>query len=121
MSTRTETDSMGAIEVPADHYWGAQTQRSLHHFAIGDNRMPAAVIRGMAILKKASAIVNRDLGKLPADKADLVVRAADEIIAGQHDDEFPLSVWQTGSGTTARSSSPAASWGPRCPCTRTTT
>jgi fumarate hydratase class II len=99
MSTRTETDSMGAIEVPAEHYWGAQTQRSIHHFAIGDDRMPAAVIRGMAILKKAAAIVNRELGKLPADKADLIVRAADEVIAGAHDGEFPLSVWQTGSGT----------------------
>jgi fumarate hydratase class II len=99
MSTRTETDSMGAIEVPADRYWGAQTQRSLHHFAIGDDRMPDAVIRGMAILKKAAAIVNRELGKLPADKADLVIQAADEIIAGKLDGEFPLSVWQTGSGT----------------------
>jgi fumarate hydratase, class II len=99
MSTRTETDSMGAIEVPADRYWGAQTQRSLHHFAIGHDRMPDAVIRGMAILKKAAAIVNRELHKLPADKADLVIQAADEIIAGKLDDEFPLSVWQTGSGT----------------------
>jgi fumarate hydratase class II len=90
---------MGAIEVPADRYWGAQTQRSLHHFDIGDDRMPAAVIRGMAILKKAAAHVNRDLGKLPAETADLVVRAADEVIAGNHDREFPLSVWQTGSGT----------------------
>jgi fumarate hydratase class II len=99
MSTRTETDSMGAIEVPADRYWGAQTQRSLHHFAIGDDRMPDAVIRGMAILKKAAAIVNRELHKLPADKADLVIQAADEIIAGKLDGEFPLSVWQTGSGT----------------------
>jgi fumarate hydratase class II len=99
MSTRTETDSMGAIEVPAEHYWGAQTQRSLHHFAIGDDTMPDAVVRGMAILKKAAAIVNRDLGKLPEEKADLVIRAADEIIAGKHEGEFPLSVWQTGSGT----------------------
>ena len=65
-STRTETDSMGPIEVPAEHYWGAQTQRSLHHFAIGDDRMPDAVIRGMAILKKAAALVNQELGKLPA-------------------------------------------------------
>ena len=97
--TRTETDSMGAIEVPADHYWGAQTQRSLHHFAIGDDQMPPPVIRALAILKKAAAIVNRDLGKLPAEKAELVVRAADEVIAGKLDDEFPLSVWQTGSGT----------------------
>src|SRR5436309_3251988 len=99
MSTRTETDSMGAIDVPAEHYWGAQTQRSLHHFAIGDNRMPEAVIRGMAILKKAAAIVNRDLGKLPSEKAELLVQAADEIIDGELDGEFPLSVWQTGSGT----------------------
>ncbi len=99
MSTRTETDSMGAIEVPAEHYWGAQTQRSIHHFAIGDDRMPDAVIRGMAILKKAAALVNHELGKLPAEKADTIVQAADEIIAGQHDGEFPLSVWQTGSGT----------------------
>ncbi len=98
-ATRRETDSMGEIEVPADRYWGAQTQRSLHHFAIGDDHMPAAVIRGMAILKKAAALTNQDLGKLPADEAELIVRAADEIIEGQHDGEFPLYVWQTGSGT----------------------
>ena len=89
-ATRRETDSMGEIEVPADRYWGAQTQRSLHHFAIGDDHMPPAVIRGMAILKKAAALTNQDLGKLPADEAELIVRAADEIIAGQHPDEFPL-------------------------------
>src|SRR4029078_7196489 len=99
MSTRTETDSMGAIEVPAEHYWGAQTQRSIHHFAIGDDRMPDAVIRGMAILKKAAALVNQELGKLPSEKADAITQAADEIIAGRHAGEFPLSVWQTGSGT----------------------
>jgi fumarate hydratase, class II len=99
MSTRTETDSMGPIEVPADRYWGAQTQRSLHHFSIGEDRMPTAVIRGMAILKKAAAQVNEALGKLPADKAKLLVQAADEVIAGQHAAEFPLYVWQTGSGT----------------------
>jgi fumarate hydratase, class II len=99
MTTRTETDSMGAIEVPAGHYWGAQTQRSLHHFAIGDNRMPRAVIRGMAVLKKAAAIVNRELGKLSPEKAALIIQAADEILDGELDDEFPLSVWQTGSGT----------------------
>jgi fumarate hydratase class II len=97
--TRTETDSMGPIEVPADRYWGAQTQRSLHHFSIGADRVPTPVIRGMAILKKAAARTNRELGKLPDDRADLIVRAADEIIAGDLPDEFPLFVWQTGSGT----------------------
>ncbi len=99
MSTRTETDSMGAIDVPADRYWGAQTQRSLHHFHIGDDHMPEAVITAMAVLKKAAALVNEDLGKLSAEKAALIVQAADEIVAGKHPDEFPLYVWQTGSGT----------------------
>ena len=89
MSTRTETDSMGPIEVPADRYWGAQTQRSLHHFSIGEDRMPTAVIRAMAILKKAAAQVNEALGKLPADKAKLLVQAADEVIAGQLADRVP--------------------------------
>ncbi|HLM16427.1 MAG TPA: class II fumarate hydratase [Acidimicrobiia bacterium] len=98
-TTRTETDSMGPIEVPADRYWGAQTQRSLHHFSIGGDRMPTAVIRGMAILKKAAAQVNEELGKLSSDKAALLVQAADEVIAGDHAEEFPLFVWQTGSGT----------------------
>jgi len=98
-STRTETDSMGSIEVPADRYWGAQTQRSLHHFSIGGDHMPEAVIRGMAILKKAAALTNRDLGKMAGAEADLIVRAANEIIAGDLDAEFPLFVWQTGSGT----------------------
>src|SRR3981081_836566 len=97
--TRRETDSLGGVEVPADRYWGAQTQRSLHHFSIGDDRMPKAVIRGMAILKKAAALTNQGLGKLPAEEAKLIVQAADEIIDGKHDDEFPLYVWQTGSGT----------------------
>ncbi|HXY92918.1 MAG TPA: class II fumarate hydratase, partial [Acidimicrobiia bacterium] len=83
----------------ADHYWGAQTQRSIQHFAIGENRMPDPVIRGMAILKKAAAVVNRELGKLSPEKAELVVQAADEIIDGKLEGEFPLSVWQTGSGT----------------------
>ena len=87
-STRTETDSMGPIEVPADRYWGAQTQRSLHHFSIGDDRMPDAVIRGMAILKKAAALVNRDLGLLPADKAAWIGAAADEVIAGNLSSAF---------------------------------
>lgn len=96
---RTETDSMGEIEVPADHYWGAQTERSLHHFAIGEDRMPTELIRAFGILKKAAAQVNHDLGKLPEDKMDLIVRAADEVIAGKLNAEFPLRVWQTGSGT----------------------
>jgi fumarate hydratase class II len=90
---------MGAIEVPAERYWGAQTQRSLHHFSIGDDRVPTAVIRAMAILKKAAALANQDLGKLPAEEAKLIVAAADEVVEGRHDQEFPLYVWQTGSGT----------------------
>jgi fumarate hydratase class II len=97
--TRTESDSMGPIEVESHRYWGAQTQRSLHHFSVADDKMPGAVIRSMAVLKKAAALVNRDLGKLPDEYADLIVRAADEIIAGELDDHFPLYVWQTGSGT----------------------
>jgi fumarate hydratase class II len=97
--TRTETDSFGPIEVPADRYWGAQTQRSLHHFAIGDDVMPRAVVHALGVIKKAAALVNRDLGLLAEDKARLIVRAADEVVAGTLDDHFPLRVWQTGSGT----------------------
>ncbi|MDE3018172.1 MAG: class II fumarate hydratase [Nitrospirota bacterium] len=97
--TRKETDSMGAIEVPSDRYWGAQTQRSLHHFDIGHDVMPRELIRAFGILKLAAAEVNRDLGKLPADKAKLVVAAAQEVIEGKLDDHFPLRIWQTGSGT----------------------
>jgi len=96
---RTESDSMGPIEVAQDRYWGAQTQRSLHHFSVADDRMPDAVIRSMAVLKKAAASVNRDLGKLSDEYADLIAQAANEIIAGSLDDHFPLYVWQTGSGT----------------------
>ncbi|MGO8872231.1 MAG: class II fumarate hydratase [Acidimicrobiales bacterium] len=97
--TRVETDSMGAIEVPADRYWGAQTARSLRHFPIGDDRMPEPLIRAIGILKEASAQVNADLGKMSPDKSALVVAAAREVADGQLDDHFPLSVWQTGSGT----------------------
>jgi fumarate hydratase class II len=96
---RVETDSMGPIDVPADRYWGAQTQRSLHHFRIGDDRMPVEVIRALGVLKKAAALANLELGVLPADKADLIVQVADEVIEGKLDEHFPLSVWQTGSGT----------------------
>jgi len=96
---RIESDSMGQIEVPANHYWGAQTERSLHHFAIGEDRMPPELIHAFALLKKAAALVNHDLGKLPKDKMELIVRAADEVIAGKHEAEFPLRIWQTGSGT----------------------
>ena len=90
---------MGAIDVASDRYWGAQTERSLHHFNIGDDRMPREMIRALGILKKAAALVNEDLGKLPHEKAELIVRAADEVIEGKLDDHFPLRVWQTGSGT----------------------
>ena len=96
---RTETDSMGPIRVPADRYYGAQTARSLVHFAVGGDTMPRAVIRAFGILKKAAARTNRDLGLMPADRCDLIGRAADEVIAGKLDDHFPLRVWQTGSGT----------------------
>src|SRR5437763_1771411 len=97
--THIESDSMGQIEVPANVYWGAQTQRSLLHFNIGRDVMPPEMIRAFGILKKACALVNQDLGKLPADKAKLIVQAADEVIAGKLNDQFPLRIWQTGSGT----------------------
>jgi len=99
MMKRIETDSMGEIEVPSDRYYGAQTARSLIHFDIGTETMPREIIRGMGILKKASAIVNTELGLLPEEKKDLIVKSADEVIAGSLDNHFPLSVWQTGSGT----------------------
>src|SRR5438874_7619859 len=97
--TRIETDSIGEIKVAADRYWGAQTERSLLHFHIGYDVMPREMIRAFGILKKACALVNNDLGKLPDDKLKLIVQACDEVIAGQLDEHFPLRVWQTGSGT----------------------
>jgi len=90
---------MGSIEVPDHVYWGAQTQRSLHHFAIGRDTMPPELIHAFGTLKKACALVNQDLGKLPAEKAKLIAQAADEVIGGKLDDQFPLRIWQTGSGT----------------------
>ncbi|WOD10168.1 class II fumarate hydratase [Pseudomonas sp. NyZ704] len=99
MSTRSESDSMGNIDVPADRYWGAQTQRSLHHFAIGEERIPLAVVHALGLIKKAAARTNLKLEQLDADTAQLIERAADEVIDGRLDGHFPLSVWQTGSGT----------------------
>jgi len=96
---RVESDSMGEIEVPADRYWGAQTQRSLHHFRIGDDLMPDAVLEALGVIKKAAAIANCRLGVLPEEKKELIVKAADEVIDGRLRDHFPLRVWQTGSGT----------------------
>ncbi len=99
MNTRTEYDSMGPVEVDADRYWGAQTQRSLAHFRIGEERFPPSFVAALALVKKAAAQVNRDLGLLPDAVCSLIVQAADEIIDGKHVHQFPLSVWQTGSGT----------------------
>ena len=104
MNTRTETDSMGAIEVPADRYYGAQTARSLIHFDIGHDVMPRELIRAFGILKQAAALVNSDLGKLSAEKCRLITQAADEVISGKLDGHFPLRIWQTGSGTRPSSS-----------------
>jgi fumarate hydratase class II len=96
---RIETDTMGEMKVPSKKYWGAQTQRSLQNFKVGHDRMPKPVIHSLALLKKAAALVNQELGRLPKDKCDLICKAADEILGGQLDDHFPLVVWQTGSGT----------------------
>ncbi|WES70563.1 class II fumarate hydratase [Superficieibacter sp. HKU1] len=96
---RSEKDSMGAIEVPADKLWGAQTQRSLEHFRISTEKMPVSLIRALALTKRAAAKVNQDLGLLPAEKATAIINAADEVLAGKHPQEFPLAIWQTGSGT----------------------
>src|SRR5271168_4113253 len=99
IKTRTESDSMGKIEVPANVFWGAQTERSLLHFNIGRDTMPPELIHAFGTLKKACALVNQDLGKLPPELAKLIVQAADEVIGGKLDDQFPLRIWQTGSGT----------------------
>lgn len=99
MQTRIEKDSMGEIEVPSNVYWGAQSARSLIHFQIGTEKMPPQVIRAMGILKKAAALTNAELGVLDKEKADLIVKAADEVIDGKLNDHFPLAIWQTGSGT----------------------
>ncbi|MDF2693221.1 MAG: Fumarate hydratase class, partial [Labilithrix sp.] len=99
MAMRIEKDTMGEIKVPADRYWGAQTQRSLQNFRIGGHRFAPAVLHALGVVKKAGAIVNRSLGKLDAQRAEVIARAADEVIAGKLDDQFPLVVWQTGSGT----------------------
>lgn len=99
MKTRQETDSFGTIEVASDKYWGAQTQRSLGNFKIGDEKMPKALITALAILKKSAALTNMDLGVLDSNIGDMICKAADEIIEGKLDGNFPLVVWQTGSGT----------------------
>ena len=98
-ASRIESDSMGQIQVPADRYWGAQTQRSLKYFNIGNDLIPEEVISAFGIIKKAAAITNSELGRLPREKADLIIRAAEEVIEGKLQDNFPLHVWQTGSGT----------------------
>ncbi|MBB1581729.1 class II fumarate hydratase [Serratia sp. OS31] len=98
-AVRIEKDSMGPIEVPADRLWGAQTQRSLEHFRISSEKMPTALIHALALTKRAAASVNMDLGLLPAERANAIISAADEVLADRHTNEFPLSIWQTGSGT----------------------
>ena len=96
---RIEKDTFGEISVAADRLWGAQTERSLHHFDISTEKMPKELILALALVKRSAAVVNRGLGTLAAAKADAIVAAADEVLAGRHDGEFPLAVWQTGSGT----------------------
>jgi fumarate hydratase class II len=98
-ATRVEHDSLGPVNVPANRLWGAQTQRSLEHFSIGDDLMPRELVPAYAVIKKAAALANREAGRLGEAEADLIVRVCDEILAGQHDDQFPLHVWMTGSGT----------------------
>src|SRR3954467_4816495 len=98
-STRIETDTFGPIEVPSDRLWGAQTQRSLQNFRIGGERMPVPLVHALAIVKQAAALVNKDLGELDAGLAEAISTAAADVVQGKFDDEFPLVVWQTGSGT----------------------
>ena len=98
-TTRVEHDSLGAVNVESDKLWGAQTQRSLEHFSIGKDLIPRELIPAYAIIKKAAAVVNNKAGRLPDEQKDLIVRVCDEILAGQHYDNFPLHVWMTGSGT----------------------
>src|SRR6476660_7258217 len=99
MKMRTERDTFGPIEVPASRLWGAQTQRSLQNFAISGERQPREIIRALVQVKRSSAVVNHLMGLLAQDKAGAIIAAADEVLDGRHDDEFPLVVWQTGSGT----------------------
>ena len=96
---RQERDSLGEVAVPANRYWGAQTQRALTYFAIGADLIPSEVIQALALIKKAAALANQELGKLPADKAKLIIRVAEEVIAGKLSGNFPVSVWISGSGT----------------------
>jgi fumarate hydratase class II len=127
MTTRTETDSFGPLEVQSDRYWGAQTQRSLMNFPIGWEKQPVAIVRALGVIKQACAMANKASGKLDATLADAMIEAAGEVIDGKLDDQFPLVVWQTGSGTQTRSSrtarlkSWAANWPPNRRFTRTIT
>jgi len=98
-ATRTETDSFGPLEVPADKYWGAQTQRSIMNFPIGWEKQPVAIVRALGVIKQACAMANKASGKLDDRIGDAVIQAASEVVAGKFDDNFPLVVWQTGSGT----------------------
>src|SRR4051812_5184444 len=99
MQYRKEVDSLGEVEVPSDKYWGAQTMRSKLNFVIGNEKMPLAIIHALAIVKKAAAIVNTELGLLAPEKKVVICEVCDEILAGQMEDHFPLLIWQTGSGT----------------------
>ena len=99
VTVRRENDSMGAIDVPADKLWGAQTQRSLEHFRISTEKMPVSLIHALALTKRAAAKVNQDLGLLAEDKARAIMQAADEVLTDKHRDEFPLAIWQTGSAS----------------------